>query len=223
MIDIPQAGGILRLHRRRTEGYRRGGDAPVQRQGCDDQGHVIRRKQRKRSLRPGAEARPRQRRERGPRAAVRIRKVANGGDADADEGAWRGCTGRYRLGYPKVIHAIVGGHRNSIDSGQLAVIGIAAAVSSRGSLSRMEELSYRASDFDIRCGGNPIHRNRRLWQASREGYHRERPSQSWGCCGTRDLVEAGNEMKQRSRLSDQSASATVVWQRPPTLRRSQYA
>ena len=56
---------------------------------------------------------------------------------NSGEGAWRGCTGRYRLGYPKVIHAIFGGHRNSIDSGQLAVIGIAPAVSSRGSLSRM--------------------------------------------------------------------------------------
>jgi len=63
-------------------------------------------------------------------------EVANGGDADSGERAWRGCTGRYRLGYPKVIHAIFGGHRNSIDSGQLAVIGIAPAVISRGSLSR---------------------------------------------------------------------------------------
>ncbi len=67
---------------------------------------------------------------------VRIRKVANGGGADSGERAWRGCTGRYRLGYPKVIHAIFGGHRNSIDSGQLAVIGIAPAVISRGSIIR---------------------------------------------------------------------------------------
>ena len=51
--------------------------------------------------------------------------------ADAGEGAWRGCTGCYRLGYPKVIHAIFGGHRNSIDSvpRELAMIGIAPPVS----------------------------------------------------------------------------------------------
>ena len=44
-------------------------------------------------------------------------KSQNGGDADAGERAWRGCTGRYCLGYPKIIHAIFGGHRNSIAAG----------------------------------------------------------------------------------------------------------
>ena len=42
---------------------------------------------------------------------------------NSGEKAWRGCAGRYRLDYPKIIHAIFGGHRNSIDGRPFAVIG----------------------------------------------------------------------------------------------------
>ena len=128
MIDIPQGipSQIIDLAEKNVEQARgaflgfisaaqKATDAaetlPSSAKDAMDQGHVICRKQRQRSLRLGAEARPCQGRERGPRAAVRIRKGANGGDADAGEGAWRGCTGRYRLGYPKVIHGIFAGYR----------------------------------------------------------------------------------------------------------------
>jgi len=69
-----------------------------------------------------------------------------GGDADAGEGAWRGCTGRYRLGNPKVIHAIFAGHRQR-------AARCRQCPGCEFALSRMVWLSDRASDFDICCCG----------------------------------------------------------------------
>jgi len=62
------------------------------------------------------------------RAAVRIRKVAKWRDAGSAKELGAVATGRYRLGYPKVIHAIFGGIEIP-STAALAVIELPAVIS----------------------------------------------------------------------------------------------